>query len=515
VSEPLAWYSEIDPKAAATLRELIKQGHIAPGVVDERSIEDVSPVELVGYTQRHYFAGGGVWSYALRAGGWPDHWPVVTGSCPCQPFSSAGKGKGFADERHLWPSFHWHIRFGEPVPVFGEQVASKDGLTWLDSVSADLEGSGYQIGATDTCAAGFGAPHIRQRLYWMGYPASYEQWRDRIRGFGRSSEIGGSSTIDRLASASRKDGEWGSAGTGEAIRGRSCGGLAGPSASRRLEDSNRSGGDGRTRGGEQSLRDERGGEFVGLAQPELPERRTETEGRIDDVEGPNSRWQEEAGGCGVGCGAGRLAHAGCPGQPQLGGRWDEREGPSKADVIGRMGSPIREGSQGLTGDGDGSNKPGRLDTIKAGSVTTPRSTSRVEYHPRDGRGEWRSESDGRGTTSGCSPSGVYDTLRIGLNASRFGNHGRDEPLIPRATVENGGEPFGRPGPTNGFWRDPDWLLCRDEWWRPVEAGTFPLAHGAAERMGRLRMYGNAIVAPQAAIFVEAAIEELKERGVIA
>jgi DNA (cytosine-5)-methyltransferase 1 len=61
-------------------------------------------------------------------------------------------------------------------------------------------------------------------------------------------------------------------------------------------------------------------------------------------------------------------------------------------------------------------------------------------------------------------------------------------------------------PTNGFWRDADWLFCRDGKWRPVEPGTFPLAHGAPARVGRLRGYGNAINAEQAIGFIEAYLE---------
>ena len=162
-----AYYNEIDPYAAQWLRNLIDAGHIAPGVVDERSIEDVKPSELLQYTQCHFFAGVGVWSYALRRAGWSDDKFVWTGSCPCQPFSAAGKRKWATDERHLWPAFFHLIEQCKPDTVFGEQVASKDGLGWLDLVQADLEGAGYAGGAVDLCAAGVGAPHIRQRIWFV------------------------------------------------------------------------------------------------------------------------------------------------------------------------------------------------------------------------------------------------------------------------------------------------------------------------------------------------------------
>ena len=100
-----AYYNEIDPFKAEILREAISADAIAPGDVDERSIADVQPTDLVGYAQCHFFAGGGFWSLALRNAGWPDKQPVWTGSCPCPSFSAAGKGQGFDDPRHLWP--HW------------------------------------------------------------------------------------------------------------------------------------------------------------------------------------------------------------------------------------------------------------------------------------------------------------------------------------------------------------------------------------------------------------------------
>lgn len=65
-------YNEIEPFAAQWLRNLCSAGHIANGDVNERSIVELNPRDLDGYTQCHFFAGIGVWSYALRLAGWPD-----------------------------------------------------------------------------------------------------------------------------------------------------------------------------------------------------------------------------------------------------------------------------------------------------------------------------------------------------------------------------------------------------------------------------------------------------------
>lgn len=161
-----AFYNEIDPFCCAWLSNLMDAGHITPGRIDDRPIQELSPDDVMGCERVHYFAGIGVWDYALNCAGWADA-EVWTGSCPCQPFSASGKKRGFADERHVWPDWFSLIRECRPNVVFGEQVSSSDGLIWFDLVSTDMENEEYAIGALDTCAAGVGAPHIRQRLYFV------------------------------------------------------------------------------------------------------------------------------------------------------------------------------------------------------------------------------------------------------------------------------------------------------------------------------------------------------------
>jgi DNA (cytosine-5)-methyltransferase 1 len=184
-----AYYNEFDPYAAAWIRNLINAGLIAPGIVDERSIEDVRPDDLDGFTQCHFFAGLGGWSYALRLAGWPDHRSVWTASCPCQPYSAAGEGGGFADERHLWPHFEHLVREQKrrPKSIFGEQVASKFAEPWVDLVHADVEALGYAFGCIPFPSASIGAPHIRDRLYWMAHAADVGQhgWGSGVAGDGR------------------------------------------------------------------------------------------------------------------------------------------------------------------------------------------------------------------------------------------------------------------------------------------------------------------------------------------
>lgn len=338
-----AYYNEFDPHAAAWLRELIKAGHIPAGDVDERSIEDVRPDDLRGYHQHHFFAGIGGWAYALRLAGWPDDQRVWTGSCPCQPFSAAGKGTGFEDERHLWPAWQHLIAQFRPAVVFGEQVASAAVGPWLDLVQADLEGMGYAFGSVASPAASIGAPHIRDRTYWVG--------------------VGLADTDDS-----------------------------------RLE--------GRQRAEERSA--------------ELLARPRGMAGRMGHSDGDGARWNGGA----------------------VRGQIDRIDGKHGAHDARPSGAAVRladanrsSGEQGCAIDGG-----------------------------------WNQGSDAES--------------RPGLGGN----------VVPH---------LGIAGALHGFWRDADWLLCRDGKWRPVEPGTFPLAHGLPARVVRLRGYGNAIVPQQAAEFVKA------------
>ncbi|TGB34855.1 DNA cytosine methyltransferase [Burkholderia thailandensis] len=373
----VAYYNEHDPVAAAWLRNLIAAGHIALGDVDERDIRDVHPDDLRGYAQCHFFAGVGVWSYALRRAGWPDDRPVWTGSCPCQPFSAAGKGLGFDDERHLWPAWYWLIGERRPAIILGEQVASSAVDPWIDLVQADVEALDYAYGCVPFPSAGVGAPHIRDRAYWMAYTNRQRgRWNAR--------------TVHRAKASFDRS---------------------------RLED------------GREPHRPRDGGSTGRLADANRGEC-----GRLAIVRGLERDGQDagrpQGGGESESCGAIR----------GLADTHDDRRSPQASGAI--------------------------LDD---------------EYHAE----------------SCCSAAeGQPDT-----------------------------------GPTNGFWRDADWLLCRDGKWRPVEPGTFPLVDGSAGRMGRvradqerlsallprkdqgsrqgrLRGYGNAINAEAAVAWIEAC------RGVI-
>ena len=226
-----AYYNEFDPGAAAWLRELIKRGLIADGEVDDRSIVDVRGDDLRGFTQCHFFAGIGGWSYALRLAVWPDDRPVWTGSPPCQPFSAAGQRIGKDDERHLTPHFADLVADIRPPVIVGEQVASAAVLgtaakraggtphgeaewAWIDDLFGRLEAAHYACGTVDLPAACVGAPHIRQRAFFVAV---------RLADADSGQRNGIADGKKRLANGAQAG--W-KQGNGEPERGRSSSGLA-------------------------------------------------------------------------------------------------------------------------------------------------------------------------------------------------------------------------------------------------------------------------------------------------
>jgi len=210
------FYNEWDKGAAAWLRELIKAGHIPPGIVDERSITEIKKEDLAGFTQCHFFCGIGGWPLALRLAGIPEETPLWTGSPPCQPFSVAGKQLGQLDERHLAPAFMRLVDQCRPAILFGEQVAAAIGKHWLDDLFTELERQGYACGAAVLPAASVGAPHKRDRLFFgahkLANPHSHMHSRTVERSHAEAERIQG---INRT----RFSGSGKPSGTGQSLSG--------------------------------------------------------------------------------------------------------------------------------------------------------------------------------------------------------------------------------------------------------------------------------------------------------
>lgn len=97
---------------------------------------------------------------------------ILTGGFPCQPFSVAGKRKGKEDDRHLWPFMLKAIKQIRPRWVVGENVRGivswNEGLVF-EEVQADLETEGYFVQPFVLPAAGIGAPHRRERVWFIAY----------------------------------------------------------------------------------------------------------------------------------------------------------------------------------------------------------------------------------------------------------------------------------------------------------------------------------------------------------
>ena len=154
------YFNEIDEVACAVLRE-VHGGH-----VDGRSIKEVIPADVRPFRRVHWFAGAGLWEVACKIAGWDDR-QLWTASCPCQPFSSAGKGLGADDPRHLWPDLFRLVSAEWPSCIVGEQVAGKAGDAWLDGVCADLESIDYAVRAVEIPASAVDSPQKRSRNWWV------------------------------------------------------------------------------------------------------------------------------------------------------------------------------------------------------------------------------------------------------------------------------------------------------------------------------------------------------------
>jgi DNA (cytosine-5)-methyltransferase 1 len=232
----MVFYNDNDPFVARWLTNLIAAGHLPPGKVDGRSVVEIQPDDCAPTS--HFFAGIGGWALALRLAGWPSDVPIWTASLPCQPFSVAGRRSGEEDERHLWPAFHRLVEACRPAVLIGEQVASGLGRDWLARVRDDLDILGYVVGAADLCAAGVGAPHIRQRLYWVAHANG---WNARAEGLRRGGEHGqqsqdGVGLADARSDRRRGRGDGDPPREGRALQ------TPGPSASSGLADAEHDGG---------------------------------------------------------------------------------------------------------------------------------------------------------------------------------------------------------------------------------------------------------------------------------
>lgn len=458
-AKPYALYNENDDHAADWLENLIALGVIAPGIVDRRSIEDLRGDDLRGFRQVHLFAGIGVWSYSLRCAGISDDTAVWTGSCPCQPFSAAGKGAGMDDERHLWPAFLHLIGECRPDIVLGEQVASADGLGWLDLVQTDLEAASYAIGAVDTCSAGSGAPHIRQRLRFSAYDL-----RSSAGGIQHSTSDG---RLERRAEPSR-------------------GSLASGRGSMRMADCESFG----SANGSSVIRGS--GQISATAKPFE---------RVGD--------RRSAGGM-ADCDSDEQRQGGNAGSSEGEGVWSE---PRRCGQSVGMDNNDDEGLEGFGSGHQTSIRHGQ-GSVRPASATGEFGWLADTYLIDDDGAGLGASNERREFGRSEILSGFEDIIGMAdaddgpISVSRRGSQGRNGSAAVDAE-------FVGASPTNGFWRDADWLFCRDGKWRPVEPGTFPLVDGSAFRVGSgsafegksrqgiLKGYGNAIDAEATRVFVEA------------
>lgn len=126
---------------------------------------------------------------------------IVYGGFPCQPFSVAGNKKGKNDTRYLWPEFSRVVRDFRPRWVVGENVPGILSIA-ADTVCADLEREGYEVGIFDYEAASVGAKHRRERIFFVAHAGRALRQRISEAGdAGETDEKGNASATERPSSA--------------------------------------------------------------------------------------------------------------------------------------------------------------------------------------------------------------------------------------------------------------------------------------------------------------------------
>ena len=109
---------------------------------------------------------------------------IITGGFPCQPFSVAGKQKGTSDDRHLWPEMFRIIKAFQPRFIIGENVRGivniQDGVVF-ETVCTNLEDEGYEVQPFNIPAAAVGAPHRRERIWFIAVREESMVNSDNIR----------------------------------------------------------------------------------------------------------------------------------------------------------------------------------------------------------------------------------------------------------------------------------------------------------------------------------------------